>query len=111
MPTKVISSIIVPRLQDNDLIIQPKDVVGEMQTDHGIQILYNKAWRAKEYVKNLVYGDPLHSFYLLASYCYMIEHKNLRTMTNLHIDYENRFYIYSWNLVLVFLVLSHVVDL
>ena len=66
-----------------------------MQTNYGIQILYNEAWRVKEYAKTMVYGDPLHSFYLLPSYCYMLEQKNSETMTKLHIDDENRFYICS----------------
>ena len=44
MPAKVISSIIISRLQNNGHIIRPRDVVREMQTNHGIQILYNKAW-------------------------------------------------------------------
>ena len=73
MPTKVIISIITLRLQDNDHIIHLKYVVREIKIDHGIQILYNKVWRAKEYVYNLIYRDPLHSFKLLLFYFYILE--------------------------------------
>ena len=111
MPAKVISSIIIPRLQDNCHIIQPRDVVGEMRTNHGIQILYSKAWRAKEYTQNLVYDDPLHSFATVPSYFYMLEQENLRTVTKLKIDYENMFEYLFMAIGPCILVLSHVVDL
>ena len=83
VPAKVISSIIIPGLQDNDCIIRPRDVVGEMQTNHGIQILYSQVLRAKKYPQNLVYGDPLHSFQLLSFYYYMLERENPRTAIKL----------------------------
>ena len=54
VPTKVITSIIAPKLQDHGHIIHSKDVIREMQTDHGIQILYRKALKEKKYVLNLV---------------------------------------------------------
>ena len=58
-------SFITLKLQKNGCIIHPKDVIVEVQADHDIDILYSKAWRAKEYAQNLIYGDPWHSF----SYC------------------------------------------
>ena len=88
---KVISSITVPRLLDNGHIICPRDVVREMRTDNDIQILYSKAWEVKEYAQNLVYNDPLHSFQLLPSYFYMLKRENLRIVTKLKIDDENKF--------------------
>ena len=59
--------------------------------DHGISILYNIAWRAKEYAQNVVYGDSLHSFQLFPSYCYMLEREKPRTVKTLQTDEENRF--------------------
>ena len=58
VPTKVIMSLINPKLQDNWCIIRPKDVMEHVRADHDIHIVYNKAWRAKEYAQNLIYGDP-----------------------------------------------------
>ena len=46
---------------------------------------------SKEYVQNLIYRDPLHSFQLLPSYFYILEKENLRIMTKLKTDDENRF--------------------
>ena len=61
-----------------------------MQSDHGIHILYNKAWRATEYAQNLVYGAPVDSFQKLPSYNYMLERENPGTMIRIQIDEENR---------------------
>ena len=47
-----------------------------MKSSHGIEILYNKAWKAKEYAQNLVYSHPLDSFQMLSSYFYMLEQQN-----------------------------------
>ena len=52
--TKVIGSMIIKKLKQKGRIIRPTDVVVEMQSDHGIHILYGKAWRVKEYAQNLV---------------------------------------------------------
>ena len=60
VPTKVIGTIIVLKLQYKGRIIRSNDVVGEMQTDHGIRILYCKTWKVKEYAQNVVYNDLLH---------------------------------------------------
>ena len=68
---------------------------------------YTTRLEDKKYAHNLVYGNLLHSFQLLLSYFYMFKRENPRTMTKLKIDDENRFEY----LVLVFRVMSHVVDL
>ena len=41
VPTKVTGSVIISKLQYNGYIIRPNDIVREMQTDHGISILYD----------------------------------------------------------------------
>ena len=89
VPTKVITSIIAHKFQDNGHIIRPRDMVGEMQMHHGIEILYNKTWRAKKYAQNLVYGDPLHYFQLLPFYFYMLEREYLGIVTKLKVNDEN----------------------
>ena len=79
------------KLHENGCIIHSKDVIEEVRADHGINILYSKAWRTKEYAQNFIYRDPLHSFLLLPSYFYMLKKENLRIVTKLKIDEENRF--------------------
>ena len=58
-----------------------------------MEILYNKAWKVREYVQNLVYGHLLDSFQMLPSYFYMLEQQNLGTVAKLKVDNENRFEI------------------
>ena len=60
-----------------------------MHTDHDSQILYIMAWKAKEYIENLIYGEPVHSFQQLSLYLYKLEQKNPWTMTKLNTDAEN----------------------
>ena len=43
VPTRVIMSLITPKLQEDGCIIHPKDVVVEMRLKYGIRILCNKA--------------------------------------------------------------------
>ena len=83
MPTKLVSTVIVDKLLGKDRVIRPVDVIGEMKSTYGMEILYSKAWKVKEYAQNLVYGHPLDSFQMLPSYFYMLEQQNLRTVTKL----------------------------
>ena len=62
-----------------------------MQSDHGIHILYRKAWRVKEYAQNLVYDASMDSFQKLPSYSYMLKRENPGTVTRIQTDEENRF--------------------
>ena len=59
---KVIGSIIVKKLKQKGHVIRSTDVITEIQSDHGIHILYGKAWIIKEYAENLIYGAPIDSF-------------------------------------------------
>ena len=56
-------------------MIHPKDVIGEMRTDHDIKILYSMAWRAKEYFEDLAYGEALHFFQKLHRICICLSKK------------------------------------
>ena len=62
-----------------------------MRLKHGIDILYNKTWKTKEYVKSVVYGEPLQSFQKLPSYLYMLEQTIPGTVTKMKTDLKNRF--------------------
>ena len=64
-----------------------------MKSSHGIEILYSKTWKAREYAQNLVYGYSLDSFQMLLSYFYMLKQQNPRTVTKLQVDEDNRFEI------------------
>ena len=81
VPAKVVSTVIIDKLLGKGRVIQPVDVIGEMKSSHGIEILYSKAWKAKEYAQNMVYGFPLDSFQMLPSYFYILEQQNQGTVT------------------------------
>ena len=86
VPTRVIMSLITPKLQEDGCIIHPKDVIGEVRADHDIDILYSKVWKANEYAQNLIYRDPWHSFQMLS-----LEKENPRTIMKLKMEEKNRF--------------------
>ena len=90
-PIKVITAEIANKLLVDGYLIRPKDVVAEMRLKHGIDILYNKAWKAKEYAESFVYGEPLQSFQKLPSYLYMLEQAIPGTVTKMQTDSKNRF--------------------
>ena len=90
-PTKVITAKIANKLLVDGYLIRPKDGVVEMCLKHGINILYNKAWKTKEYDESFVYGEPLQSFQKLLSYLYMLEQTNPGTVTKIKTDSKNRF--------------------
>ena len=73
VPTKVVSTMIVDKLLTKGHVIRPVNVIGEIKSSHDIEILYSKAWKAREYTQNLVYGHPLDTFQMLPSYFYMLE--------------------------------------
>ena len=91
VPTKVITSFINPKLQENGCIVHSKDLIGHVRADHDIDILYSKALRVKKYAQNLIYEDPWHSFQMLPSYFYMPEKENLGIVTKLLMNEENTF--------------------
>ena len=73
MLAKVVSTVIADKLLSKGRVIRPVNVIGEMKSTYGMEILYSKAWKVKEYAQNLVYGHPLDSFQMLSSYFYMLE--------------------------------------
>ncbi|RVW93927.1 hypothetical protein CK203_028168 [Vitis vinifera] len=66
-------------IHDNPTIIE--DVANERQNMmqqpiYGVQISYDKAWRAKELALGSIRGSPEESYNTLPSYCYVLEQKN-----------------------------------
>ena len=52
---------------------------------------YNKAWKAREFALSLIRGSPEESYSTLPSHCYVLEQKNLGTITNVVNDHDNQF--------------------
>ncbi|KAK2644599.1 hypothetical protein Ddye_019794 [Dipteronia dyeriana] len=63
----------------------------EMQVEHGLHLLYSKAWRAKDHAEAYVFGPPEESFKLLPAYCHRLEEVNSGTITTLKTNVTNQF--------------------
>ncbi|RVW41866.1 hypothetical protein CK203_104740 [Vitis vinifera] len=63
----------------------------DIRKQYGVQISYDKAWRAKELALGSIRGSPEESYNTLSSYCYVLEQKNLGTITDIVTDCDNQF--------------------
>lgn len=52
------------------------DVIRDMKHDHKVQVNYDKAWRSKEKVLEIVRGNATESYAQLVPYLYMLHSKN-----------------------------------
>ncbi|KAK2641402.1 hypothetical protein Ddye_023165 [Dipteronia dyeriana] len=69
----IIGEVVVSRLQQPDgRLMCSKDIIADMKTMYGIQILYSKAHQAMQYALSLTYGTYEETFKLLSSFGYMV---------------------------------------
>ncbi|KAK3204326.1 hypothetical protein Dsin_018372 [Dipteronia sinensis] len=71
--------------------IHPKDIMTDMKDKHGINLIYNKAYRSKDSALHSVFSDRWESFKTLSAYFHMLEKSNLGTKTKIETDRKNRF--------------------
>ncbi|KAI9187082.1 hypothetical protein LWI28_024199 [Acer negundo] len=65
----IIGEVVAPRLQQHDgRLMRPKDVIADMKTMYGIQIMYSKAHNALQYALSLTYRTHEEAFQLLPSF-------------------------------------------
>ena len=107
---KKIADLIGPKLLDKGRLIRPCDMVKDLKRDYGLNILYTKAWRAKELAQRNILGDAETSYQLLPSYLHMLQKENPGSIVNLKIDPGDRydvfflFFVFPFNkLTLIFL--------
>ncbi|XP_075084936.1 uncharacterized protein LOC142168176 [Nicotiana tabacum] len=85
----------IDNLRDIVTEVKPKFVTSEMKKAHGIDVGYEKVWRAIQKGISLLRGTTEGNYEQLPSYLYMIEQKNPGLYTNIKRDAENRFvYMY-----------------
>ena len=60
----------------------PKLIIEYISHDYGIEMSYHKAWRCRENVLTCVRGFAEMSYQKLLSYLYMLDKKNLGTVTH-----------------------------
>ncbi|KAK2661570.1 hypothetical protein Ddye_000144 [Dipteronia dyeriana] len=80
-----------PKLQVHGHSLKPKDIMVEMQVEHGLHLLYSKAWRVKDHAEASVFGPPEESFKQLPAYCHRLEEVNPETITALKKNVTNQF--------------------
>ncbi|KAK4839480.1 hypothetical protein QYF36_022272 [Acer negundo] len=53
--------------------LKPKEIMVDMQVEHGLGLLYSKALRAKELAEQNVFSPPDLSYQLLPAYCHQLK--------------------------------------
>ncbi|KAL5810448.1 hypothetical protein ACOSQ3_027157 [Xanthoceras sorbifolium] len=91
----VIGEIFAPKLNTNGRVIRPVDIISDMREQHGVQLMYTKAWRSKEHAEKILYGKPEDSYSLLTSYFHMLRLTNPGTVTAVQTN-ENSQFLYSF---------------
>ncbi|KAK2649351.1 hypothetical protein Ddye_016840 [Dipteronia dyeriana] len=88
----IIGEVIAPRLQQQDgRLMLPKDIIPDMKSMYGIQIMYSKAHAALDCALSLTYGTHEETFQLLPSFGYVLEQQNPGTITNLQCNEDGKF--------------------
>ncbi|XP_070013755.1 uncharacterized protein [Nicotiana sylvestris] len=64
----VVGSMVIPKYSDPKTIYTPKDIQFDMLSEHGVNLTYMQAWRAKEKALQFLRGHPADSYSKLPSY-------------------------------------------
>ncbi|TXG73269.1 hypothetical protein EZV62_001848 [Acer yangbiense] len=75
--TWFIGEILSLKLAVSGQSLKLKEIMTDMQMEHGLDLLYTKAWRVKELVENNIFGPSDLSYQLLPAYCYQLKDMNL----------------------------------
>ena len=67
-------------------VYKPKEIRFDMKLKYGVDISYDKTWRAREHALNSIRGTAEESFSRLPSYFSMLEASNPGTLTRIAID-------------------------
>ncbi|KAI9199956.1 hypothetical protein LWI28_000826 [Acer negundo] len=95
----IIGEVIAPRLQQHDgRLMRLKDIIADMKTMYGIQVMYSKAHDALQYALSLTYGTHEESFKLLPSFAYVLEQQNPGTITDLQCADDDTFLYFFMSL-------------
>ncbi|XP_070050182.1 uncharacterized protein [Nicotiana tomentosiformis] len=69
----VVGSMVMPKYADPKIIYTLKDIQTDMLSQHGVNLTYMQAWRAKEKALEFLRGHPAKSYSCLSSYLYVLE--------------------------------------
>nr|XP_016438139.1 PREDICTED: uncharacterized protein LOC107764122 [Nicotiana tabacum] len=79
----VVGSMVIPKYSDPKIIYTPKDIQFDMLSEHGVNLTYMQAWRAKEKALQFLRGHPADSYSKLLSYLYILEKTYPRSVVKL----------------------------
>ncbi|XP_075076625.1 uncharacterized protein LOC142163255 [Nicotiana tabacum] len=79
----VVGSMVIPKYADPKTIYTPKDIQTDMLSEHGVNLTYIQAWRAKENALEFLRGHPAESYSKLPSYLYILEKTYSRPVVKL----------------------------
>ncbi|XP_019242081.1 PREDICTED: uncharacterized protein LOC109222135 [Nicotiana attenuata] len=91
----VIASIVKDKYVNPKKVYTTNDIIEDIQKQHGIEVSYMKAWRAKEIAMAMIRGSPSDSYKELPKYFYMLEQTNPGTVTKLHKS-EDECFLYAY---------------
>ena len=87
----LIGEILAPKLAVSGRSLKPKEIMTDMQVEHGLRLNYTKAWKAKEHAENNVFGPLDMSYQLLSAYCHELKRVNLGTITAIKTNDAHQF--------------------
>ncbi|XP_070662299.1 uncharacterized protein [Malus domestica] len=91
--SSVVGQFIKSKYEGASRVYRPKDIIEDMRAQVGVNMSYEKAWRAREHAFDMIRGSPEESFAALPAYCAMLESKNPGTITHIETDDNNHFFI------------------
>ncbi|XP_070047190.1 uncharacterized protein [Nicotiana tomentosiformis] len=91
----VVGSMVMPKYADPKIIYTPKDIQIDMLLEHGVNLTYMQAWRAKEKALEFLRGHPADSCSHLPNYLYILEKTYLGSVVKLQkIEYD--YFLYAF---------------
>nr|XP_016442817.1 PREDICTED: uncharacterized protein LOC107768228 [Nicotiana tabacum] len=69
----VVGSMVIPKYCDPKTVYTPKDIQTDMLSEHGVNLSYMQAWRAKEKALQFLRENPADSYSKLPKYFYILE--------------------------------------
>ncbi|XP_070055254.1 uncharacterized protein [Nicotiana tomentosiformis] len=89
----VVGSMVMSKYADPKTIYTPKDIQIDMLSEHGVNLTYMQAWRAKEKALEFLRGHPADSYSRLPSYLYILEKTYLGSIVKLQ-KTEDDYFLY-----------------
>ncbi|CAN6691398.1 unnamed protein product [Malus baccata var. baccata] len=89
--SSVVDQFTKSKYEGASCVYRPKDIIENMRAQVGVNMSYEKAWRAREHAFDMIRRSPKESFAALPAYCAMLESKNPGTITHIETDDNNHF--------------------